>query len=76
MPTRGALRLLEVGCGDATLLRYALLRNPELTALAVELDPAVAERARANLAEWGLSKRAEVSRATCARSARAPTSTC
>jgi SAM-dependent methyltransferase len=60
VPLRGAMRLLEVGCGDATHLRHALLRNPELTALAVELDTAVAERARANLSEWKLADRATV----------------
>jgi SAM-dependent methyltransferase len=60
VPASGALRLLEVGCGDGTHLHHALERNPELTALAVEIDPAVAERARANLAAWGLAERAEV----------------
>jgi SAM-dependent methyltransferase len=60
VPASGAMSLLEVGCGDATHLRHALLRNPELTAVAVELDPAVAERARANLAAWDFAKRVEV----------------
>ncbi len=60
VPASGALRLLEVGCGDATHLRHALQRNPDLTALAVEIDPAVAKRALANLAAWGLAERAQV----------------
>jgi protein-L-isoaspartate O-methyltransferase len=60
VPARGAMRLLEVGCGDATHLRHALLRNPDLTAVAVEIDAAVAARALANLAAWGLGERAQV----------------
>ena len=60
VPASGAMRLLEVGCGDATHLRHALLRNPDLTAVAVELDPAVAARALENLAAWGLAGRVEV----------------
>jgi 4-hydroxy-2,2'-bipyrrole-5-carbaldehyde O-methyltransferase len=40
-PGSGALRLLEIGCGSGVYLRYAAGRNPELTALGVELQPAV-----------------------------------
>jgi SAM-dependent methyltransferase len=60
LPERGALRLLEVGCGSGVHVRYAATRNPELTALCLELQPAVAERARENLRAWGLGTRAEV----------------
>jgi 4-hydroxy-2,2'-bipyrrole-5-carbaldehyde O-methyltransferase len=57
LPRRGALRLLEVGAGSGTYLRYAIERNPELTALGLELQPEVAELANANLRQWGLSAR-------------------
>jgi SAM-dependent methyltransferase len=59
-PERGALRLLEIGCGSGVYLRYAAMRNPELTAIGAELQPAVAEMARANLRSWGLEGRVKV----------------
>jgi SAM-dependent methyltransferase len=60
VPRRGALRLLEVGAGSATYIRHAAERNPDLTALGLELQPEVADFANANLRSWGLSRRAEV----------------
>jgi len=59
-PERGALRLLEIGCGSGVYLRYAAMRNPSLTALGVELQPAVAEMARKNLNSWDLQDRVKV----------------
>jgi SAM-dependent methyltransferase len=59
-PAHGALRLLEIGCGSAVYLRYAAERNPSLTALGLELQPAVAAVARANLRDWGLQERVAV----------------
>jgi len=60
VPARGAFRLLEIGCGSGVHLRYAAERNSSLTALAVELQPAVAEMARTNLRGWGLESRVKV----------------
>ncbi len=59
-PARGTLRLLEIGCGSGIYLRYAATRNPSLTALGVELQPAVAQMARTNLRNWGLEDRVTV----------------
>lgn len=59
-PARGGVRLLEVGCGSGVYLRYAAERNPSLTALGVELQPAVAEMARSNLRAWALESRVKV----------------
>jgi len=59
-PASGALRLLEIGCGSGIYLRHAALRNPALTALGLELQPAVAEMAKANLRGWGLEKRVKI----------------
>ncbi len=60
IPERGELRLLEIGCGSGIYLRYAAMRNPSLTALGMELQPAVAEMARTNLRSWGLESRVKV----------------
>ena len=59
-PERGALRLLEIGCGSGVYLRYAARRNLSLTALGVELQPAVAEMARMNIRSWDLEDRVKV----------------
>ena len=59
-PQHGTQRLLEIGCGSGVYLRYAGERNPSLTALGLELQPAVAEMARTNLRAWGLEKRVQV----------------
>lgn len=60
VPRRGALSVLEVGAGSGTYIRYAAERNPDLTALGLELQPQVADFANANLREWGIADRAKV----------------
>lgn len=60
VPRRGPAQLLEVGCGSAVYVRHAASLNPELTALALELQPEVATMARANVADWGLAGRVVV----------------
>lgn len=60
VPRRGACRLLEVGAGSGTYIRYAAERNGALTAVGVELQPEVAEFANANLRQWGIAARAHV----------------
>jgi 4-hydroxy-2,2'-bipyrrole-5-carbaldehyde O-methyltransferase len=60
VPQAGPFRLLEVGCGSGVYLRFAAARNPELTALGLELQPEVAARARANLEGWGVGARVKV----------------
>jgi len=42
----GAMRLLEIGCGSGVYVRRAAARNPQLTALGLELQPVVAEMAK------------------------------
>ena len=59
-PKSGNVRLLEIGCGSGVYLRYAAERNPTLTAVGLDLQPAVAEMARANLRIWGLEERVKV----------------
>jgi SAM-dependent methyltransferase len=60
VPRSGAFRMLEVGAGSGTYIRYAAERNPELSAVGLELQPEVADFANANLREWGLERRAHV----------------
>ena len=60
VPRSGSLRLLEVGAGSGTYIRYCAERNPDLTALGLELQPEVADFANANLRDWGLEGRARV----------------
>ena len=59
-PQSGAVSLLEIGCGSGVCLRYAANRNPSLTALGLELQPAVAEVARKNIRNWHLEDRVRI----------------
>lgn len=59
-PAQGAVRLLEIGCGSGVYLKHAAAVNAALTAVGVELQPAVAEAARTNLRNWGLEDRVKV----------------
>ena len=60
VPRSGPVRLLEIGCGSAVYLRHAAARNPELTALGLELQPEVAALAAENVSAWGLAARVAI----------------
>lgn len=60
LPRTGALRLLEVACGAGTYIRYAAQRNPQLTAVGLELQPAVAASTAAAAHTWGLDDRVTI----------------
>jgi SAM-dependent methyltransferase len=60
VPPTGALRVLEVGCGSGTYMRYAAERNPELSAVGVEMQPDVVALAQQQIASWGLAERLRV----------------
>ena len=60
VPKNGDPRLLEIGCGSGIYLRYAAATNASLTALGLELQPAVAEVARTNVHKWGLEGRIKI----------------
>ena len=62
VPAAGPVRVLEVGCGSGTYLRFMSERNPELRAVGLDLSAAVIEQARANLAAWGVADRVSVAR--------------
>jgi SAM-dependent methyltransferase len=59
-PRSGAARLLEIGCGSGFYMKYALEKNPALSATGLELQPNVAEVARRNLEGWGLQGRVNI----------------
>ena len=60
IPSRGPFRLLEIGCGSGAYIRWAGQRNPELTAIGVELQEAAAALAGENIASWGLTGRVTI----------------
>ncbi|MEZ4361179.1 MAG: methyltransferase domain-containing protein [Kofleriaceae bacterium] len=60
LPRSGALRWLEVGCGEAAHVRHACERNPELEVMAIDLQPQVAAAAERNIGRWGLDGRVSV----------------
>ena len=60
LPAHGPARLLEIGCGTAAYIRHAAARNPDLTALGLELQPEVATLAAANVATWNLAHRVAI----------------
>jgi len=60
IPARGAQRLLEIGCGSAAHIRRAATRNPELTAVGLELQADAAELARENVRRWELAERVTI----------------
>lgn len=59
-PGSGSGRLLEVGCGHAGYIMYALGRNRDLSAIGLELDPQVAESARNAVRVRGLEDRVTI----------------
>ena len=54
------VRMLEVGCGSGIYLRYAAEANPQLSGVAIDVQPDVVERARENLRSWGVGDRFQV----------------
>ena len=58
--THGAIALLEIGCGAAAYIRHAAMRNPQLTALGLELQAGAANLARENVAAWNLTSRVTI----------------
>jgi predicted O-methyltransferase YrrM len=50
-------RVLDVGCGSGVNLRHVAEASAEATGAGLDLDPAVADLARRNLASWGVDDR-------------------
>jgi len=60
LPRSGPVRLLDVGCGSGTCMRHAAERNPELRAVGIEIEPAVAAVTREAVRRWGMQHRITV----------------
>lgn len=54
------VRLLEIGCGSGIYVQRAALMNPNLTALAIDMQADVVALAQRNIVAWGLDNRVEV----------------
>lgn len=52
---KGALRILDIGCGSGIYLHDACEANSSVSGIGIDMDPAVVEQAGRNLAGWGIS---------------------
>jgi SAM-dependent methyltransferase len=52
---QGALRILDIGCGSGIYLHNAYEANPSVSGIGIDMDQAVVEQARRNLAGWDIS---------------------
>lgn len=60
LPHSKPCKLLEIGCGSGIYIRHAAEHNPLLTAVGLELQEDVAQVARKNLHDWGISDRVAI----------------
>ena len=60
IPSNGACRLLEVGCGSGIYIKRACDRNPNLTVTGIELQKTVADFARENTTIWQIDNRVTI----------------
>jgi SAM-dependent methyltransferase len=51
---KGALRILDIGCGSGIYLHDAYEANSSVSGMGIDMDQAVVERTRRNLAGWGI----------------------
>ncbi|MBU1169210.1 MAG: class I SAM-dependent methyltransferase [Proteobacteria bacterium] len=60
IPSNGACRLLEAGCGSGIYIKRACDRNPNLTVIGLELQKPVADFARENTIIWQINNRVTI----------------
>lgn len=60
IPSDGACRLLEAGCGSGIYIKRACDRNPNLTVTGLELQKPVADIARENTTIWQIDNRVTI----------------
>lgn len=54
---RKSLKVLDIGCGSGIHLQSLSQANRQSTGIGIDIDPSVAEQARKNISEWGLSEK-------------------
>lgn len=54
---RKSLYVLDVGCGSGIHLQSLYQSNRQSTGIGIDIDPTVAEQARKNISDWGLSEK-------------------
>jgi SAM-dependent methyltransferase len=54
---KNPIAVLDVGCGSGFLLRSAYEINNNAKGIGLDIDPAVVDQAKANMASWGLADR-------------------
>jgi SAM-dependent methyltransferase len=52
---KGALRILDIGCGSGVYLHDAHEANSAVSGIGIDMDRAVLEQARRNLVAWGIA---------------------
>ncbi len=57
---RKPLRIFDIGCGSGALLKSAFDANPLASGVGLDIDEAVVQQDRENIAAWGLSERFEI----------------
>jgi SAM-dependent methyltransferase len=57
---KGALRVLDLGCGSGSHLRRVVEVNPDVTGIGLDSDSDVVKQAKMNVAGWGLEESIEV----------------
>lgn len=60
---KGAITMLEIGCGSGIYLRHAAEANPQATGIGIDLQADVVRETTARLAGWGLAPRFRIVRA-------------
>lgn len=60
---KGAMRLLEIGCGSGIYLRHAAAANSALTGVGIDLQEDVVRQTTARLVAWELDSRFQIHRA-------------
>jgi 2-polyprenyl-3-methyl-5-hydroxy-6-metoxy-1,4-benzoquinol methylase len=57
---KGAVRILDIGCGSGIYLHHAFESNSGVSGVGIDMDQAVVEQARRNLAGWGIGDRFKI----------------
>jgi len=57
---KGAMRILDIGCGSGVYLRSAYRANPNVSGIGIDMDAAVVQQAQRNLVDWGIAGKFDI----------------